>query len=74
MPNPFSDTILCKQDPGLYHFINQGCLNVDSIDDKEEMDVMDVGLLLRASDALNAKRCVECRICIKSLLMSNTCG
>ena len=32
-------------DPGLYFFINQGCLTVDNMNDKEEMDVVDVSLL-----------------------------
>ena len=31
-----------KEDPGLYHFINQGCLDVDGMDDKEEMQIADV--------------------------------
>jgi len=29
-------------DPGLYFFINQGCLTVDNMNDKEEMDIVDV--------------------------------
>lgn len=29
-------------DPGLYHFINQGVLTVDGIDDDEEMKITDV--------------------------------
>jgi len=31
-------------DPGLYFFINQGCLTVDNMNDKEEMDVVDVSI------------------------------
>ena len=31
-----------KEDPGLYHFINQGCLDVDGMEDKEEMKIADV--------------------------------
>ena len=31
-------------DPGLYHFINQGCLGVDGMDDQEEMNLTDVGI------------------------------
>lgn len=34
--------ILAKEDPGLYHFINQGTLEVDNMDDKEEMRLVDV--------------------------------
>ena len=29
-------------DAGLYFFINQGCLTVDNMNDKEEMDIVDV--------------------------------
>ncbi len=36
------EKILVKEDPGLYHFINQGCLTVDGMDDKEEMRLVDV--------------------------------
>ena len=32
----------CKEDPGLYGYINQGCLSVDNMDDKEEMRLVDV--------------------------------
>ena len=32
-------------DPGLYYFINQGCLTVDHMDDKEEMQIVEVRLL-----------------------------
>ena len=38
----FSEKFLVKEDPGLYHFINQGCLGVDGMDDKEEMRQVDV--------------------------------
>ena len=34
--------LLVKEDPGLYHFINQGCLGVDGMDDQEEMQIADV--------------------------------
>jgi hypothetical protein len=36
------EKLLVQMDPGLYFFINQGTLSVDSIDDKEEMKVMEV--------------------------------
>ncbi len=38
----FADKLLVKEDPGLYSFINQGCLTVDNMDDKEEMRLTDV--------------------------------
>ena len=37
--------LLVKEDPGLYHFINQGCLGVDGMDDQEEMQIADVSRL-----------------------------
>ena len=36
------EKLLVKEDPGLYSFINQGCLTVDNMDDKEEMRLTDV--------------------------------
>ena len=42
LPSP--EKILVHPDPGLYHFINQGSLTVDTIDDKEEMEISDVGI------------------------------
>ena len=38
----FSEKLLTKEDAGLYDFINQGCLGVDGMDDKEEMRLTDV--------------------------------
>ncbi len=38
----FSEKLLVKEDPGLYHHINQGCLGVDGMDDQEEMRIADV--------------------------------
>jgi len=38
------DKLLVQQDPALYSFINQGCLTVDNMNDKEEMDIVDVRL------------------------------
>ena len=37
-----SEKLLTKEDPSLYHHINQGCLDVDGMDDKEEMQIADV--------------------------------
>ena len=39
---PITAKLLVKEDPGLYHFINQGCLTVDGMDDQEEMRLVDV--------------------------------
>jgi myosin heavy chain 6/7 len=36
--------LLTEPDPGLYHFINQGCLTVDGMDDQEEMRISDEAL------------------------------
>ena len=38
----FVEKLLVKEDPGMYAFINQGCLGVDGMDDKEEMRLTDV--------------------------------
>ncbi len=37
-----AEKLLAKEDPGQYRFINQGCLGVDGMDDKEEMRLVDV--------------------------------
>jgi myosin heavy chain 6/7 len=37
----FTEKLLVQMDPGLYFFINQGTLSVDSIDDKEEMQLVE---------------------------------
>ena len=37
-----SEKLLVKEDPSIYGFINQGCLGVDGMDDKEEMRLTDV--------------------------------
>lgn len=37
-----TEICLVSPDPGLYHFINQGVLTVDGIDDIEEMKITDV--------------------------------
>ena len=36
------EKLIAKEDPGEYSFINQGCLDVDGMDDKEEMRLTDV--------------------------------
>ena len=41
-PVSVSEICLISADPGLYTFINQGVLTVDSIDDIEEMKITDV--------------------------------
>ncbi len=40
--NLFTDKLIAKEDASLYNFINQGCLGVDGMDDKEEMRITDV--------------------------------
>jgi len=37
-----AEKLLIEMDPGLYFFINQGCLTVDNMDDKEEFQVVEV--------------------------------
>ena len=37
-----TEKLLVNLDPGLYFFINQGCLTVDHMDDKEEMQLVEV--------------------------------
>ena len=41
----YAEKLLVQCDPSLYHFINQGCLEVDGIDDPEEMRIIDVSPL-----------------------------
>ena len=38
----YLEKLLVKEDPGIYHHINQGCLTVDGMDDQEEMRCADV--------------------------------
>ncbi len=40
--NIFTEKLIVREDPGSYSFINQGCLTVDNMDDKEEMRLTDV--------------------------------
>ena len=37
-----SEKLLVKEDPSLYHHINQGCLGVDGMNDQEELQIADV--------------------------------
>jgi hypothetical protein len=39
-----TEKLLVPLDPALFHFINQGCLEVDGMDDKEEMQLADVSV------------------------------
>jgi len=39
-----AEKLLLAMDPGLYFFVNQGCLTVDNMNDQEEMDVVDVSI------------------------------
>ncbi len=41
-PSLFSEKLIVKEDPSLYHHINQGCLKVDGMDEVEEMVQVDV--------------------------------
>jgi len=45
--NVCAEKLLVQMDPGLYFFINQGCLTVDNMNDKEEMDIVDVRFAVR---------------------------
>jgi len=38
----YAEKFLYTEDPAMYHFVNQGCLTVDNMDDKEEMRLVDV--------------------------------
>ena len=40
-----TEKLLVQLDPGMYFFINQGCLTVDHMDDKEEMQIVEVSCL-----------------------------
>jgi len=37
-----ADKLLVEMDAGIYFFINQGCLTVDNMDDKAEMQCVEV--------------------------------
>ena len=38
-----SEKLILKPDPSLYHHINQGCLKVEGMDEKAQMQEVDVG-------------------------------
>ena len=44
---PPTEKLLVSSDAGLYHFINQGVLTVDNMDDEEEMFIADVCMVPR---------------------------
>lgn len=39
-----TEKLLVEMDAGIYFFINQGCLTVDNMDDKAEMQCVEVRL------------------------------
>ena len=41
-PTLSTEKLLVQPDAALYHFINQGVLTVDGVDDEEEMQAADV--------------------------------
>jgi len=40
--NVYTEKLLVEMDAGIYFFINQGCLTVDNMDDKAEMQCVEV--------------------------------
>jgi len=38
----YTEKLLVEMDAGIYFFINQGCLTVDNMDDKAEMQCVEV--------------------------------
>lgn len=58
--NPeFVDKLLVQHDPALYHFINQGCLTVDNMDDQEEMGLVHVSKVLLFSFSPSYSYCAR---------------
>jgi hypothetical protein len=51
-----TEKLLVMADPGLYHFINQGCLTVETINDPEEYSIVDVCLLATSISVLDSYR------------------
>lgn len=43
----YTEKLLVQMDPGAYFFINQGCLTVDNMDDKAEMQCVEVSIVAR---------------------------
>ena len=53
-----SEKLIVKEDPSLYHHINQGCLKVDGMDEKEEMIQVDVGSMY-IHQGIKTSLCIE---------------
>ena len=56
-----TEKLLVEQDAGVYFFINQGCLTVDNMDDKAEMQCVEVSKLVRhmcTSHSVAGKLCL----------------
>jgi myosin heavy chain 6/7 len=51
----YAEKLLVTNDAGLYFYINQGCLTVDSIDDKEEMRLVDESFTVLGFDPVAEK-------------------
>ena len=51
-----TEKLVVNLDPGLYFFINQGCLTVDHMDDKEEMQIVEVQFLSASRFYRNAAK------------------
>ena len=50
-----SEKLILKQDPSLYHHINQGCLKVEGMDEKEQMKEVDVGSMCKHCSRFSVK-------------------
>ncbi|XP_071128910.1 myosin heavy chain, striated muscle-like isoform X1 [Mytilus edulis] len=58
------EMMLLTPDPALYTFINQGALTVDSIDDNEEMKLMDEAFDILGFSQDEKKSCYKCTAAI----------
>ncbi len=67
-----TEKLLLKEDASIYHFINQGCLTVDGMNDKEEMKLTDV---CTTTYYYNTTECYgyTC-ICIQAIKYQLTCA
>lgn len=61
--------LLVQADPGLYHFINQGVLQVDNMDDGEEMKFADV--CIRQQEGTNDTGAFMAVLCACHMLYSS---